>query len=94
MKKRSILLGALTLSAFAMGATPTFATVKTTTATAIEAACGDKKTDAKTTEATCGDKKMDVKTKEGKCGEGKCGGKKMKKAAKAKAKADKKAATM
>lgn len=95
MKKQSILVGVLSLGAFAMGTTSSFATVKTTNATTIEASCGDKKADAKTdtkaTEATCGDKKADAKTKEGKCGEGKCGDKKMKKEEKAKAKAEKKA---
>ncbi|MDR6157540.1 MULTISPECIES: HvfA family oxazolone/thioamide-modified RiPP metallophore [Chryseobacterium] len=92
MKNKSILVGVLSLGALVTGTTTTFATVKTTAATTIEAACGDKKADGKTKEATCGDKKADAKTKEGKCGEGKCGDKKMKKEAKAKAKAEKKAA--
>jgi hypothetical protein len=49
MKKQSILVGVLSLSAYAMGTTTSFATVKTTTATTIEATCGDKKAEAKTT---------------------------------------------
>ncbi len=95
MKRQSILVGVLSLSAFAMGTTTTYAAVKATTATTIEATCGDKKgeakTDAKTKEASCGDKKATAKTKEGKCGEGKCGDKKKKK--ESKAKTEKKAAT-
>lgn len=86
MKKQSILVGVLSLSAFAMGTTTTFATVKSENATTLEASCGDKKaeakTDSKTKEASCGEKKEEKKakkskktkkTKEGKCGEGKCG---------------------
>lgn len=42
MKNKSILVGVLSLGAFAMGTTTSFATVKTTTATTIEATCGDK----------------------------------------------------
>ncbi|MDH6253820.1 putative low-complexity protein [Chryseobacterium sp. H1D6B] len=81
--KNSILVGALALSAFAAGTNPTFASIRTTNAVSVEAACGDKKADAKADgkakEASCGDKKAEMKAKEGKCGEGKCGGKKQKK---------------
>jgi uncharacterized low-complexity protein len=96
MDKKSILVGAVALSAFTMGATSTFAkTVGHTEKTTVEATCADKKSDVKTKEATsdmkakdatCGNKKAEMKSAdkkmEGKCGEGKCGGKKMKKAKK------------
>lgn len=97
MKKSSILMGALALSAVTMGTVPAFATLRTTNANGVtvsDAKCGDKKADStKTKDAKCGDKKADMKkakTKDGKCGEGKCGGKDTKKAPKKSSKEQKK----
>ncbi len=96
MRKSSILVGALALSAITMGAVPAFANLRTTSAngvTVLDAKCGDKKADStKTSDAKCGDKKAEMKkakTKDGKCGEGKCGGKSSKKGAKEQARAQK-----
>ncbi|MBS1740491.1 MAG: hypothetical protein JST88_08110 [Bacteroidetes bacterium] len=76
MKKSSILMGALALSAITMGTTPSFASLRSTNGVAIsDAKCGDKKAEMKK-----------GKAKDGKCGEGKCGGKSSKKGAKEQAK--------
>lgn len=88
MKKSSILMGALALSAVTIGTVPAFASLRTTNANGVtvsDAKCGDKQTDStKTKDAKCGDKKKaDMKkAKDGKCGEGKCGGKSSKKGSK------------
>ena len=87
MNKKSILVGAVALSAFTMGTTSTFAkTTNNLNKIAIEATCANKSNETKSTDATCGDKKADAKAKDATCGdkkakakssdkkmEGKCG---------------------